>query len=308
MPEGYGGPDSMAELEEVLSLLDKFQGSDRAQLSDDESLPSLIEECSRFSAEAPSAAPIRTIHHLACTGGTLISKVVAALSGVVLLSEIDPLSTMELSPQEPRFAPTDILLGLRQAARPVPDHVVVDTFRASIGAMNDSLQALGHKLVLRDHAHSHFCTMIDSDARPTLREMLRGLAPLRSLATIRHPLDSYTALKLNRWKEDFSPFTLEEYCLRFQSFIQRHRDIPLVRYEDFVENPDIIFMQICEILDLPFDTSAFDMIGSIRMTGDSGRSGTTIAKRARRKLPRAIEMERQSSIYRQTCIEFGYEA
>ncbi|MEA5392276.1 hypothetical protein VB738_13520 [Cyanobium gracile UHCC 0139] len=40
----------------------------------------------------PSIAPpvVRTLHHVACSGGTLISRYLAALPDVVLLSELNP--------------------------------------------------------------------------------------------------------------------------------------------------------------------------------------------------------------------------
>ncbi|BAK67566.1 hypothetical protein SLG_28910 [Sphingobium sp. SYK-6] len=302
------GRNPARDLEEVLSLLGDVPVVDPGDPSRD-SVSDLIEEyCGLAVNRDHEPTPPCTIHHLACTGGSLISKVVAALPGVVLLSEIDPLSTMELAREKPRFAPTDVILALKQAARPVPERIVVNTFLASIGTMNASLGTLGHRLVIRDHAHSHFYTMVEPDSRPTLRELLLPMAArLRSVVTIRHPLDSFGALKLNLWKEDFHPFNLEEYCIRFQKFIRRYEDVPLVRYEDFVASPAIVLEEICDILNLPFDVSALGMIGNIRMTGDSGRTGSTIKKRPRRDLPDEIEIQRSSRPYRDICARFGYE-
>ncbi len=63
----------------------------------------LFEKWSDFcEPEAPQKQPIRIIQHLSCTGGTLISKFLAAMPNVVLLNEVNPLSQLHLDPQ-PRF-------------------------------------------------------------------------------------------------------------------------------------------------------------------------------------------------------------
>src|SRR5512145_1245226 len=42
--------------------------------------------------------PLRLLHHMARSGGTLISKCLGCMSGVVLLSEIHPLGTNHFNP------------------------------------------------------------------------------------------------------------------------------------------------------------------------------------------------------------------
>lgn len=50
-------------------------------------LPNLIKACAKIHhrSRAFSEDPIRTVHHFACTGGTLIGKCIAASPGVRLL-------------------------------------------------------------------------------------------------------------------------------------------------------------------------------------------------------------------------------
>ncbi len=51
-------------------------------------------------AAGRSAAPpvVRLVHHLARSGGTLISRCLGCMSGVLLLSEIHPLGTRHFNP------------------------------------------------------------------------------------------------------------------------------------------------------------------------------------------------------------------
>jgi len=60
--------------------------------------------------------PLRTAAHFACSGGTLISKCIAALPNVQLLSEVDPLSSY-VAPGANGFTPTDLVALLRQSSR-----------------------------------------------------------------------------------------------------------------------------------------------------------------------------------------------
>ena len=69
--------------------------------------------------------PIRTIHHFACTGGTLISKCIATMPNTQMLSEVDPLSTM-LQSKKPKFALTDIIILMQQSTRGIESGLIID--------------------------------------------------------------------------------------------------------------------------------------------------------------------------------------
>ena len=85
------------------------------------------------------AEPIRSVHHLACTAGSLISRCIAALPNVVLLSEIDPLSRMQAaaSGAKPLFALTEIIQALYHTTRYGTDAVVIEAFRAANEGMRE---------------------------------------------------------------------------------------------------------------------------------------------------------------------------
>jgi hypothetical protein len=289
------------EVDEALTLLDEFHSTSPPPIA--VHLPSLLDECHALCSAIPRPEPVRSLHHPACSGGTLISKAIAALSRVVLLSEIDPLSTMEVR-SKPGFAPTDLLLGLRYSTRHVPDRTLVATFQGAIRAMHESLSLSGLRLVLRDHMHSHYFTNTSLD-RQSVYEMLHEVLPVRSLVSVRHPLDCFIALEANGWCH-FEPFTLGEYCRRLESFLNRHSELPLVRYEDFTSDPSTTLEKICRVLELPFNSLALDLLGVIRLSGDSGRSCHRIETRPRRYVSPKIEEQRASAEYLSVCQRLGY--
>lgn len=273
-----------------------------------EGLLDLIRQAERLLDAVPAPQPVRSIHHLACTGGTLISKAIAGLPGTVLLSEIDPLSEMTIRcTGKAPFAPTDLILSLRHSVRPTPPEMLVEIFLASVEVTAKELARRGQQLVIRDHAHSQFSYQrVDASARPTLREMLARRFTTRSIVTVRHPLDAYLAVSQHGWIK-YENDTLEEYCRRTQEFLRRHDGIPILLYEDFILDPKAVLREICEHLDLPYSDIALDVMGSIRLTGDSGRSEAVIAPRPRRPIPDKIETQRaDSACYQALCAKFGY--
>lgn len=295
-------------LDEALEMLHAYSHDAEAADMPAEPLPSLLEQCEAACDAIQGPRPLRSIHHFACTGGTLMSKALFALPNTVVLSEIDPLSTGTLSKTDKvPFAPTDLIFALRHSVRPVEDAVIVATFLEGLTAAKTGLERGGRHLVLRDHAHSQFCRdSVDFDARPTLREMVADRFETRSVVTMRHPLDSFLSLGANKWVS-FTPGTLEEYARRYLAFLDRHAGVPVLFYEDFTADPDAVLRRMCEYLELTFSPLATDLIGAVRMSGDSGRRDTQIGPRLRREVPTEIEAQRgESPGYRALCDRFGY--
>ncbi|TBX15105.1 hypothetical protein [Nioella sediminis] len=295
------------ELDEALSLLGDYR-NETTPTNVAEPFPSLLGLCEELCAEIQPQEPVRGFYHLACTGGTLMSKCLAALPNTILLSEIDPLSSLGRARpgKKPKFMPTDLLNALNHSTRAVDDNVKLGVFRAAIDSILSDLSKKGIKLVLRVHAHSQFCTSIEASSRPSVHDMLKSSFPLRPLVSVRHPLDSFLALRANEW-EHFQPFCLEEYSKRTIEFLDYHRECEIIRYEDFVADPEKALAKMCSVLDLPFEPLVLDMFDAIRISGDSGRSGSLIKERPRRPVPQVIEDERTVGPYQALCARLGYE-
>lgn len=294
-------------VDEALALLSRRDDLVRHPVSPEVSvpLPSLLQQCQDLCAAMGSATaePLRTVHHFACSGGTLMSKALAAQPNTVVLSEIDPYSTLVA----PGFAPYDLIKQAQLGPRPISQRMVERTFLEGLRALFAEMTGNGLRVVIRDHAHSHFCTEADPSARPLLRDMLAADFALRSLVTVRHPLDSFLSLERNGWLT-FPDGTLEDYSRRYLLFLDAYAQTPVVRYEEFVLAPEAKTRAMTDILDLPFVDHWQHLLGVIQMTGDSGRSGTTIAPRAREAV--SGDCARQagaSDAYAALCGRLGYD-
>lgn len=311
MRSGFGDlPAEVARvIREAVCLIDDVDVGQRlSPLRGAEPLPSLLERCEQLCSEAARASPepVRTIHHFACTGGTLISKCLATLPNVYLLSEVDPLSELAHGSKS-RFYPTDLIGLVRLGTRPPDDHVCIEIFLRGLSAIYEDARKKGLRLILRDHSHSHFCVGPSVRSRPTLRQIVGDHYPLRALVTVRHPLDSYLSLLENGWAE-FTPNNLDEYARRYQEFLAHHEGVETIRYEDLIEDPENVVLSICRTLALPYNENFMGSFSAITLSGDSGRSGRSIAARARRSIPRSVQEDSRSSmVYAELCEQLGYE-
>lgn len=258
-------------------------------------LPSLLEQLNALLDERPgSPAPLGTIHHFACTGGTLIARCLAVMPNVCVLSEMDPLSTYTLNKRYPSFAPTDLIRHLRYSLREIDEPVIADVYLAALEAAKRGLDRAGLRLVIRDHTHSHYCVGGDHRARRPHRSVLSDRFALRSIITVRDPLESYVSLgKMNAIS--FEPKTFDEYCQRYTAFLDDHADLPFYRYEDFVTDPDAIVPAMVRDLGLAYRPGFEALIGPVAMTGDSGRKGGRIEPRPPKPRPPALEAEAEAS-------------
>ncbi|MDA7429616.1 hypothetical protein PGB28_14190 [Primorskyibacter aestuariivivens] len=303
--------DLMTSLEESLDLLRDYT-PDEDSFDPDlaEPMPTLLEQCANLAAAAPREQPLRSIHHMACTGGSLMCKAISVMPNVTLLSEIDPLSHMGLPQRNktPQFRPSDLIFAGRVALRPINDEVASRVGLAALEEMRRALSDQGRLLCLRDHAHSQYCTRIDPESRPSLYDILRGHGDVISVVSVRHPMDSFLSLRQNAWVH-FSPDTLEEYALRYMMFLDHHADLRLFRYEDFVAAPETVLNDMCDALQLPYQPGMEAILPAVRISGDSGRSSNRISPRSRRPVPAALEQEaRDGDVYRDLCARLGYDA
>lgn len=279
----------VAEIDEALGLLEEFTCAHLSAGAEDLSPGSLLEQCLELCAqqEAIRPEPIRLIHHFACTGGTLMTKCIAAMPNMQILSEVDPLSTMQLTSGAPRFAPTDMVRLVRGSTQGADPELIIKMFLNNLGIIYSESIKIGQRLVVRDHAHSHFCFGAEIGNRPSLREIVASRFPVLSIVSVRHPLDSFLSIKREGWIH-FDPATFDEYCKRYLAFLDRYNNIPVIRYEDFVRAPCETMRKICSSLTIPFSSQFINLFSVFKLSGDSGRRGNTIEFKARRQVEKGL--------------------
>ena len=110
-------PESLVDtIEDCVALLENELEQGSEVEASNEPPSSLLQQCEQLlRADEGQKEPIRTVHHFACTGGTLISKCLAAMPNTHVLSEVEPHSQMQA---KKNFTPTDLIQLLRNSSRP----------------------------------------------------------------------------------------------------------------------------------------------------------------------------------------------
>lgn len=293
--------NSAFNLKNISQILSDYEAHDSLSF---EMLNDLITKA-ELEVKAVGKPVIREIHHLACTGGTLISKCINALPNTYILSEVHPLAERHVNLNKPDFRPTDIISLIKYTQVPFHEDLIKKVFESQIKLVNEEVQNNGGHLVLRVHSHTDFNSE-ESRYSLTTTEILRDSFDILKLATVRHPVDSYLSLEANGWLH-FSPATFEEYCRRYLLFIAEFKSSELIKYEDFVDDPVSITRSIAQRLCLPFDESFLSTFHLSKLTGDSGRSGYTIEPRPRKTLQDSFLKEIEESVsYHELVAKLAY--
>lgn len=210
----------------------------------------------------------------------MISRCLASMNGVVLLSEIHPLGVRMFDPLQQAHSwyglVTEDDLQRLQGQR--------IAFADAIGLIARRCAEQGRLLVLRDWSHLDY-TGIPYAApvyRCRLAESLQDGFDLVRTSTVRHPLDQWLSLSTKpalRGRLDPA-----RYLEGVERFAEDAVSVGFARYEDFTRAPDDTLRAICAALELPFDPGYRDRwAGYANVTGDvmPGRGGAEI-----RPLPR----------------------
>ncbi|MDX1541222.1 MAG: hypothetical protein R3349_07430 [Geminicoccaceae bacterium] len=270
----------------------------------------VVEQRPGGSADAPAVRPkVRLLHHMARSGGTLISKCLACMDGILLLSEIHPRGTRWFNPliQAQRwyqlFTAEQLQAFERQGRIDFADGIARIAERAS---------ERGRALVLRDWSHLDF-TGVPFIQRPAYRLLLADALGARfdlvQTCTVRHPIDQW--LSLSRLEILQGKLFLEPFLLGHRRFAELAVEIGFARYEDFTARPDAVLGDLCRKLELGFDPGyasrwpTFDKI-----TGDVGgsRGGGEIRVVARRPVaPELLLAFARNADYQRSLELLGYD-
>lgn len=248
-----------------------------------------------------NAQPIRTLHHLSATGGTLISRCLAAMPDVVLLSELHPLVASRVP-----FYPLDPLgqIATNYPALLPASEQMYSLFRARLSPVADMCHRHRKSLVLRDHSHSDYLT--DRSPQTRLVDALRDNFELLQAVTVRNPIDAWLSMVESGFDNHLTGF--EDYCERYVRFLDDYAEAPTWRYEDFVVEPDRVMLEMCNKLRIPFASGFAERASTITLTGDSGRKPTSITPLPRRPSPTGfIAMAIKVPAYKMISTRFGYD-
>lgn len=266
---------------------------------------SLLQRCEKIAQQGQlKRKPVlRIIHHFACSGGSLISKCIAAQPNVFLLSELHPTSRLGLPQEKAAYTPHDIVAQAIYGRVPDVDTLAEKLFVQNIIETEQHVRERGGYLVLRAHTHADFCTDTEVPEVDSLTRLLTPHFDIKHLVTVRNPIDSFLSLRQNGWVH-FKPDSFDEYCRRLLAFLNAFSREQIIRYEDFVEHPQTVIKECTGKLMLPSTENSLEYIDVFKISGDSGRTGSYISERPKREIPEILEKEIKESKYYENFLQF----
>jgi hypothetical protein len=255
---------------------------------------------------------IPVLRHLARSGGTVISRCLGCMDGVVLLSEVHP----------DNMAVTQPIRQAKEWFGLVTDAEIARWKRSGppsllqlVALCESRARAKRRRLVLRDWTHLDFVGV--PYAEPSYRfrvgEALGDAYEIREAITVRHPMDQF--LSLAGLPNMAGRLTEPGYLQGCAMFARHAASVGFVRYEDFTTDPDASLRTLCDRLGIVFDPAWADKWHAYRtISGDAPGSGSRGSSSGEiRALPRAdapgplLERFRASGDYREACSLLGYE-
>lgn len=272
--------------------------------------------------------PLPVLHMMARSGGTAVTKCLAVMSGVAVLSEVNPavtaLSAGAFARQDQPaletlwtfdpirqahqwyqlITPADFD-RLRKLRGPIP-------FEEAVTLIHRRAAERGLRLLVRDWSHLDFLGSPFLE-QPTyaLRtaEVLRDRFATAQAFVVRHPVDQWLSMESTSFLRN--SVGLDDYlrgCRRFAEFAARS---VYVRFDEFTRDPDAALHTLCETLGLEFDPSYKDRwAGCTTITGDvrGTRAQTQILPLPRRAVSsETLERFWNNADYRATLDMLGFE-
>ncbi|WP_210421352.1 O-linked N-acetylglucosamine transferase, SPINDLY family protein [Roseimaritima ulvae] len=198
------------------------------------------------------------LQHLPASGGTLISRCLASMQSVCLLSEIHPRGVAHFNPLR-QAATWHGLIAEADVAELAADDI--QAFGEVIAGLARRAADRGQRLVVRDWAHRDWLGR-PFVATPPMRSawdaILSAAGPQRFAAptvprwvTVRNPLDQFIHSKrMDALRDSWD----DAWMWRgLRSFAEAVQSLPRFRYEDFLAAPAATLAAMCELADLPYD-------------------------------------------------------
>lgn len=216
-----------------------------------------------------------TLHHLACSGGTIITKAIAAMPGTMVLSEIHP----DRAAQPAFHAHTQIRKGYEEELSRAHRGAMRGHFIREMVIAHAIAKSLGKTLVIRDHAHVDFAWRKDNHSM--LIEQLHGQFEVTPIVTVRDPREVWLSAKHEGWFDG----TVDELCRAHCNLLEAFEGAAVFAYEDFTQDPDACVRSMCDAAGIEFDPSFQSRLDDVQhLTGDSGRKSGVIAPRPAKPL------------------------
>lgn len=244
-----------------------------------------------------------TVHHIASSGGSIVSQVLTAATNSVLVSEINPFGSIYGNRGiDPTYDPTSVLWHLVYNSEELSPRLKLRYFCEQLDISIEHVKDISKNLLLRDHSHTSYNFLnknwifnskkVDSIFLESIhyfyskKNEIFNFPKAKPILSIRHPLDSFISSKKKDWLKYYcrNEVNLDNYCnglLHFQNYMENKESAEVLRYEDLCMGLEDCLNKLFLNLDIEFKNPSLEEINRIKVTGKSGRISNSINLRER---------------------------
>ena len=250
-------------------------------------------------------ASVAILHHMARSGGTLISKCIGCMDSIALLSEVHPLTA---SGQFNPLFQANSWLGIDVPAelKALGEGQNINWLQA-IELIHRCVKARGEKLVVRDWSHLDYTGVpwVQPTYQLNTAKVLGSKFEIHQAFSVRHPIDQWNSL--TKLGVIAGKLDVNAYLKGYRAFAEQAAELGYVRYEDFTANPAKYLKILCTSLDIPYDPDFVSKWFSYTsITGDVSSDGPGRATEAKDITPlRRHEPEPEILAAFRRCPDFG---
>lgn len=246
--------------------------------------------------------------HAACTGGSLIYRLIASSFGFIGISEV----SHKYNFRSTSFLPFDpeaqlYLQGIIDADE------FSDIFFKRVCRCNDIFFKMGKIMLIREHSHSYFFNINkpnDIDSVSWIEGRYRKIYKESPwcLFSVRDPIDSWLGLR-----QSFPNIVIKDfntYCEMYMNLLclsEKTENLFMFKYEEMVRYPENTLSEISKKINIPFSSIEIEKINSIQSSGNSGRCSSELYIRPRRPFTHhLLDAANNSPAYKELCKHIGY--
>lgn len=228
------------------------------------------------------------IHTLARSGGTVMSRNIAAMENVDLYSEIHhkgPSSQAKYEPRNSRLKyniklQANVWFGYYNEAMK-HELANADTIDNSTEEIIDTIELSfgdGQVPVLREWSHMDFFgdPFLKPAGESLLRQALGDKYHLTTAVFIRHPLGTWLSFHMSApLRETYGTAEgLRNFIRKYRSYAEYFSDEAQIKYRDFMSDQDGTTREICDRLQIDFDPDYKSRLSDFKnITGDPAGAG-----------------------------------
>ena len=192
------------------------------------------------------------------SGGTILHRCLSLLPNTIAYSEVNSVVV----------CPTKCPTIKDQSREWYGIDLHSETFEGQVREVVNNPSTQNHHIIIRDWSYGSFVPLSFNNFQPennlgTL-QCLKKICKCKSFAFVRNAKDIWLSMSVS--EKEFHDIKLEHLLCYTKQIIMS--GMPIFKYEDFCENPELVMRSICQYLEMEYSNTFLHFYENYKTTGD----------------------------------------